>query len=183
MNLNSNTTPNGTNNPGMTSAEREQLTSIRAKLNIYSALVGVVVSSLECHGLEETCAAEVVLKDLHYNLAEQAEMLEKMLESSQKQHEANLQAEHARAEKEWIDQRVANIPPEVAKAFKAANAAYAQANPPEVPAPAGTDSQALLTHLLGMLKDWRKCEMSSTEFETNLEQAVSLASSLVEAKS
>lgn len=56
------------------------------------------------------------------------------------------------------------------------------------PAPAGTESQALLTLLLAMLKDWRILisaqgnRLNSYEFESRLEQAVSLASSLVEGK-
>jgi hypothetical protein len=60
---------------------------------------------------------------------------------------------------------------------------------PVTPTPAGTESQALLTLLLVMLKDWRNListagnRLNSYEFESRLEKAVSLASSVVEAKS
>lgn len=85
MKLNSNTTPNGTNSTvqhGMSKQECEQLAKIQEKLNIYSALVGVVFSALELHHLDETAAIEVVLQDLHYNIAAQAEMIEKMIEAA-----------------------------------------------------------------------------------------------------
>ncbi|WMP16956.1 hypothetical protein [Thiothrix lacustris] len=85
MKLNSNTTPNGTNSTfqhGMSKQECEQLAKIQEKLNIYSALVGVVLSALERHQLDETAAIELVLNDLSYNLAYQSEMIEKMIKEA-----------------------------------------------------------------------------------------------------
>jgi hypothetical protein len=85
MKLNSNTTPNGTNSTvqhGMSKQECEQLAKIQKKLNIYSALVGVVFSALEKHQLDETAAIELVLNDLSYNLAYQSEMIEKMIKEA-----------------------------------------------------------------------------------------------------
>lgn len=63
----------------------------------------------------------------------------------------------------------------------AAYATYVQAEAYDKPRPTtGTDSQALLTLLLQMLKQWRNQEISGNEFEDFLEQSVSLASKMVE---
>lgn len=108
----------------MNRQECERLSEIQRKLNIYSAQVGVLFSALERHQLDETAAIEVVLQDLHYNLAEQSEMLEKMVEAAQAQHRAAHDAELASKEAQWREDRLANIPPAAVEAFNAVNAAY-----------------------------------------------------------
>ncbi|OQX02725.1 MAG: hypothetical protein BWK73_41785 [Thiothrix lacustris] len=112
--------------------EHEQLSNIHRRVYGYSALIGVALNALEYQSTRnddmETAHIELVLQNLHYDLAAQCEELEKMLEAAQAKHEADWQAKQERqaeqARKEWIEQRVANIPPDVIKAFKAVNAAY-----------------------------------------------------------
>lgn len=112
----------------MNKQEHNQLSEIHRRVYGHSAVIAVALNALEYQNSRgedlETAHIELVLKNLHYDLAAQCEKLEKMLEAAQAKFQADAQAEHARKEKEWLDSRLATITPEAAEAFAAVNAAY-----------------------------------------------------------
>ena len=112
----------------MNKQEHNQLEEIHRHIYGYSALIGVALNALEYQSMlnddMETAHIELVLRNLHYDLAAQCEGIEKMLEAAQAKFQADAQAEQARKEKEWTDSRLADIPPGAVEAFQAVNAVY-----------------------------------------------------------
>ena len=112
----------------MNKQEHNQLLEIHRRVYGYSAVIGVALDALEYQNSRsedlETAHIELVLKNLHYDLAAQCEKLEKMLEAAEAKFQAEAQAEQARKEKEWLEKRKANFPEGAVDAFKAVNAAY-----------------------------------------------------------
>lgn len=112
----------------MNKQEHNQLSEIHRHVYGHSAVIAVALNALEYQNSRgedlETAHIELVLQNLHYDLAAQCEKLEEMLEAAQAKFQADAQAEQVRKEKEWLDSRLATITHEAAEAFAAVNAAY-----------------------------------------------------------
>ncbi len=111
----------------MNQQEYDQLSRIHRRVYGFSALVGVAYDALEYKSTQEdleTAHIELVLKNLSYDLANECEKLEKLLEAAQAQFQAEAQAERVHQDKQWLAERNANLPHGAVEAFNAVNAAY-----------------------------------------------------------